>query len=373
MLSRIIITTSFILFTFINVFSQSPNVEKAAYIVLRDSTYKQGEVTFFEDEPNVVIFKSTKDDLSRTYYAREVLEIGLPDGRKYFSRTVDNDGTKEDLFLKVLINGKLNLLTIDGTLIVESDSAAQSVSRKNYQSVLNQYCLPCQPDSSCNSARFSRRELKFFINRYNAGVCNSKNVVAYGAQINYTISEMTLDLDEIVTIFDEFKLNNRNVSGALFYETFWDKKGIISSRMELGFGHQVYLGLQEEPLAFAEEIIIETNFISMNLIPKINIPVRNITPYFGLGMGSQLFLNSNSEQIVVRRLQRIDGYTQYFLERNKNFTDIPQVWLGYLVRTGVSLNVIKSKPTFISAEFGKYHSKRDYSTYGFSFNLSQSL
>ncbi|MBB6612849.1 outer membrane beta-barrel protein [Pontibacter sp. Tf4] len=366
----------FLISLFITITCGSASAQSKGYIIIGDTTYKDGFLNFKESRPHEVFFQETKKSQPVYYTAEQLSVMGLEYGASYETKIVTINGKRQNLLLKILSQGKLRLYMVRAKggpyFYVQKDSLVQ-LTKNNLQEELKPFATNC-PSTLWHLKRLplNQASLVSFAKALNKG--ESSAVPAGSVGVVASANNLTIKLSKDSFRGNrarDFSMSSANLSAGIFaeYPVYLLKGLAVTGQItyhKMEFGHS-YSDLEND-----QDVHLEMSLMRFRLAPKYSLPYNRFNFFIETGLEGHYTLQQSSKVIQAKRTT--DGGTgdNVRISYHDDLIQLPTFQYG--ITGGVGLQYYYMPKKYVSLSFNTGHTFSDkYTLNNFSTTLRINL
>ncbi len=323
--------------------------ETYGFILTKEKQTIDGQIFFNNETPGLVSVKDATGRL-RTFTADQVTEINDTQGYKYVSKSIVFNDIKQNVFLLLVVSGRVNLLYLKGhedRFFLETNQLIE-ITKENYsKTILDNY-------PACNrkwkrqitNLRFRMLDLSFAVMAINNENCVNIPMHQLGYAYSYGNSDLTMTLKAFPkSSVTHMIMGDVSKKYGVFYEMpLWSKTRIdlMISAEYSGFEYDFKTANSYK----MQEFWLNASGVNVSVTPIYNFNTNIIVPYIFLG--PEVFINLNSGS---KLRETILGNSGAQINEEGDFLDIPKLFYGGNVGGGIKYYYVRSR--FIAMEFNK--------------------
>jgi hypothetical protein len=235
----------------------------------------------------------------------EITEYGFGNGVSYFSREIKLNGTPVRVFLRRLVQGKINLYSFKNELvrmyIIEDENMMltyipikEFTTRQNYRDVLSQAMADCPAtENTIKLVRFNHHSMTELVNRYNNCIDKPFPYFRFGILAGYQLSRLNVPGKFKNDLTYQFKYKYESSIHAGAFAEIPIRTSDFSVFTEVSFSK---VGYSYTRRTNRTDVDFVTNLVSATipLMLRYNMPVNKVRPFFQMGGSIQAHIRNES-------------------------------------------------------------------------------
>lgn len=338
-------------------FSQS-----RGFIIVGDSTYKEGYISFKENKPTEVFFQEDKKSQLVYYTSEQLSGVGHENGNSYKALEVPYKGKTQRIFVRELAKGNLNLyyLRTKGTVYLLKNKELIELDKSNYKQQLESYMRYCPGIWwQFRRVQFSIASLTALGKSINSGACTSLPARSSGIATALNASDLTLSAESFPdNHIGRFSMPSQNLSAGIYIERLMWGKGNLNYIGQATY-QKMSFGQVASNTNYDHQVKADLAVMRFSLQPKYYKHISDVSIFAEIGP-EVLYILQQSSSIVQSFRKPTPTTTEVQLAYRNNILDLPTLNFGIIAGGGIkyyySDRHYLSVSLSTSRTFGKNHS-----------------